>query len=144
MPPPCTVDASVFLNALARSEAGHAASERLLAHLEAEAAPIVAPTLLITEIAAAIGRGQQDPVFALETAQDVSRLKHLTLISLDSRLAEEAASIAATQRLRGSDAVYAAVALRFNATLVTRDREQRERLGAVLDARYPEEALATL
>ena len=45
-------------------------------------------------------------------------------------------------RLRGSDAVYAAVALRFGCTLVTLDREQRERASHALAARYPAEVLA--
>jgi predicted nucleic acid-binding protein len=141
MPPVYTVDASVFLNALARAEVGHADSSRCLAYLEAEAAPIVVPTLVIAKVAAAIGRSQRDPVLAVETAAGVGRLDHLSLISLDVRLAEEAARVAATHRLRGSDAVYAAVALRFGATLVTHDREQRERLDPVLAARYPAEII---
>jgi predicted nucleic acid-binding protein len=64
-------------------------------------------------------------------------------VPLGPAVAQQAADLAATHRLRGSDAVYAAVALRVGATLVTRDREQRERLNAVLTARYPEEGLAT-
>jgi len=141
VPPIYTVDASVFLNPFARAEVGHTDSARFLAYLEAEAAPIVVPTLVITEVAAAIGRSQRDPVLALEAAAGVGRLDHLSLIALDVRLAEEAARVAATHRLRGSDAVYAAVALRFGATLVTRDREQRERLDPVLNARSPEQVL---
>jgi predicted nucleic acid-binding protein len=57
-------------------------------------------------------------------------------------LAQQAVDVAAQHRLRGSDAVYAAVALRFGCTLVTLDREQRERVGQVLTARYPVEVLA--
>jgi len=49
--------------------------------------------------------------------------------------------VAAQYRLRGSGAVYAAVALRFGSTLVTLDREQRERVDSVLLTRYPAEAL---
>jgi len=64
------------------------------------------------------------------------------MIPLDGTLAQQAADVAAQYRLRGSDAVYAAVALRFGSTLVTLDREQRERVADVLNARYPAEALA--
>ena len=61
---------------------------------------------------------------------------------LHTALAQQAADVAAQYRLRGSDAVYAAVALRFGSTLVTLDREQRERVSAVLTTRYPAEVLA--
>jgi predicted nucleic acid-binding protein len=49
---------------------------------------------------------------------------------------------AAQYRLRGSDAIYAAVALRFGSTLVTLDQEQRERVQAALLSLSPLEALA--
>ena len=64
------------------------------------------------------------------------------LIAVDLLLAQQAAEIAAQYRLRGSDAVYAAVAVRFGSTLVTLDREQRERAQAVIPTRFPTEALA--
>jgi predicted nucleic acid-binding protein len=63
------------------------------------------------------------------------------MIPLDDALAHQAASVAAQYRLPGGDAVYAAVALRFGSTLVTLDREQRNRVGAALTTCYPSEAL---
>ena len=54
----CTVDASVFLNAFNPYEAGHETSRRFLALLQERATPIIAPTLLLPEVAAAIGRGR--------------------------------------------------------------------------------------
>ena len=47
------------------------------------------------------------------------------------------AEVAADQRLRGSGAVYAAVALQFGSTLVTLDREQKQRVAGLLPARLP-------
>ena len=69
-------------------------------------------------------------------------LPHLFLVPLDETLADQAADIAAQHRLRGSDAVYAAVALRFGSTLVTLDREQREWIAAVIPTCLPTEVLA--
>ncbi len=66
------------------------------------------------------------------------------LISLDTTLAQQAAEAAAQHRLRGSDAVYAAVALRFGSILVTLDREQHDRVARALTSYYPGEALAKL
>ena len=136
-----TVDASVFVNGFNPYEAGHEESRRLLALLQEQAAPIVVPASLLPEVAAAIGRGRQDADLAREFAAALSRLPHLVLIPLDTTLAQQAADVAAQYQLRGSDAVYAAVALRFGSTLITLDREQRERGTSALLTLYPAEAL---
>ena len=136
-----TVDASVFVNGFNPYEAGHEESRRLLALLQEQAAPIVVPASLLPEVAAAISRGRQDADLAREFAAALSRLPHLVLISLDTTLARQAADVAAQYRLRGSDAVYAAVALRFGSTLITLDREQRERVTSAILTLYPAEAL---
>jgi len=136
-----TVDASVFLNAFNPYEAGHAESQRLLALLQERAAPIVVPTLLLPEVAAAVSRGRNDADLARRFAATLRQLPHLVLIPLDESLAQQATNVAAQHRLRGSDAVYAAVALRFGSTLVTLDREQRERVAGALSARFPAKVL---
>jgi predicted nucleic acid-binding protein len=139
-----TVDASVFLNAFNPYEVGHEASHRFLAGLQEQAVPIIVPLLLLPEVAAAISRGREDEALAREFATALTHLPHLVWVPLDSTLARQAADVAAQYRLRGSDAVYAAVALRFGATLITLDGEQRERVEAVLAARTPAEALAEM
>ena len=136
-----TVDASVFVNGFNPYEAGHEESRRLLALLQEQATPIVVPTLLLPEVAAAISRGRQDADLAREFAAALSRLPHLVLIPLDTTLAQQAADVAAQYQLRGSDAVYAAVALRFGSTLITLDPEQRERVTSAILTLYPAEAL---
>jgi predicted nucleic acid-binding protein len=141
---PYTIDASVFLNAFNPAEAGHAESHQLLALLQAQALPIMIPTLVLPEVAATISRVHGDARLAHMFADQLSRLPHVMLITLDQLLAQQAAEAAAQHRLRGSDAVYAAVALRFSAVLVTLDREQHDRVTAVLTSYYPAEALAAL
>ncbi len=58
------------------------------------------------------------------------------MAAADEPLAEEAADIAARHRLGRTEAVYAA-ARRLAATLVTLEREQPARAGAVAKARHP-------
>jgi predicted nucleic acid-binding protein len=137
-----TVDASVFLNAFNPYEAGHEESRRLLALMQERGTPIVVPTLLLPEVAAAVGRGRGDADLARRFAATLRQLPHLVLTPLDETLAWQAADVAAQHQLRGSDAVYAAVALRFGSSLVTLDREQRERVAEVIPAFLPAEALA--
>jgi predicted nucleic acid-binding protein len=110
--------------------------------LQQHALPIIVPTLLLPEVAAAISRGRQDETLARQFALALSRLSHLIMIPLDDTLAYQALDVVASHRLRGSDAVYAAVALRFGSTLVTLDREQRERISAIIPACQPAEVLA--
>ena len=63
------------------------------------------------------------------------------MIPLDAVLARQAVQVAAEYRLRGSDADYAAVALRFDSILVTLDRGQRDRVAAIVTTCHPLEAL---
>jgi predicted nucleic acid-binding protein len=132
-----TVDASVFLNAFNPYEEGHEKSHRLLTLLQQAATPIIVPTLLLPEVAAAVSRGREEYDLAGEFAATLSRLPHLVLVPLDTTLAQQAADMAARYRLRGSDAVYVAVALRFGSTLITLDGGQRERVADALPAFHP-------
>jgi predicted nucleic acid-binding protein len=70
-------------------------------------------------------------------AEQIAKLPNLTLISLDENLARLSAETAAKYKLRGSDSVYAAVALRFGTRLVTLDHEQLERLREAMGAQEP-------
>lgn len=138
-----TVDASVFVNAFNPNEEGHAASLRILSAIQERGDPVIVPTLLVTEIAAAVARATDDGAGALQYATATAALPHLTLVSLTVAVARQAADLAATYRLRGADAVYVAVARRYGTTIVSRDDEQRTRGAAVVTCQTPEEALIT-
>ncbi len=71
-------------------------------------------------------------------------MPHIQLIALDDMLIDTAAEIAADYALRGADATYVAVARQYNCTLVSLDREQRERSAAIVTTRTPAEVLAEL
>lgn len=137
MSSPVTIDASVFISAFTPSEEEHEASKGFMRAARAANAPIIVPTLVIPEIAAAISRGQGKPDLGFSYAIEVSQFPNVTLINLDTSLAESAAEVAAHSRLRGSDAVYAAVAMRYATELVTLDREQLERVKKAIKVRKP-------
>jgi toxin FitB len=136
-----TLDASVHINALNENEAGSEASQVFLAHLERERFEMICPTLLVTEMAAALSRAFDDYEKGMAFANAVRVLPNLTLIPLDERLAIAAAELAARHRLRGADAVYAAVAQQYQTVLVTNDRQQLERLTGILPVMQPAQAL---
>ncbi len=137
-----TVDASVHINALNAHEQGAQESQAFLMRLEDECLEVICPTLLVAEVAAALSRALGDPVQGLAFARAVRDLPNLALVSLDESLADLAAELAARHRLRGTDAVYAAVAQRHGAVLVTNDRQQLERLKSILPVVRPGQALA--
>ena len=132
-----TIDASVFVNAFSPDEVGSDESADFLAELQATGVPLIQPTLFFPEVVASIARKQDDDIVALELMQELKKFPKLTFIELDEDLAEYASEVAANHRLRGSDAVYAAVALRFGTELITLDKEQLERLPKVLTVKKP-------
>lgn len=136
-----TIDASVHINSLNAREAGSQESQAFLARVEAERREVICPTLLIVEVAAALSRVLGDPEQGLAFSDAVRDLPNLALVPLDEPLAGLAAKLAARHRLRGSDAVYAAVAKQYRTTLVTNDRQQLERLEGVLPVVRPGQTL---
>lgn len=138
-----TVDASVFANAFNPHEEGHAESLAVLTTMQEHGDPVIVPTLLLPEIAAAVARASNDSEGALQYAQAASGLPHVTVVPLTPAMARQAAELAAMHRLRGADAVYVAVARRYGTTLVSRDEEQRSRGSAVVACQTPEEAIAS-
>jgi len=135
-----TIDASVHMNALDPSEEGSAESQAFLDQVFGRPWPVFSPTLLLVEIAGTVARALDDHERGVAVAQAVWGLPGQVWVSLDEILAEEAGQMAAEFRLRGSDAVYAAVARRNGAILVTRDRQQLARLQGALPVLLPAEA----
>lgn len=132
-----TVDASVFVNAFSPMESGSDHSLEFIARLTKSDTPMIVPTLLLPEIAASLARRQGNSEMGAELADDIRTLPNITLVAVDESLAQLAAQTAAKYKLRGSDAVYAAVALRFGTQLVTLDKEQLERLAPALPVSAP-------
>ena len=137
MNPPVTIDASVFVSAFTPTEPAHQASKLFMQTIREQSVPIIVPTLVLPEISAAISRGQGQPELGKAFAQQLRNLPNTTFIDVDENIAQLAIDIAADHRLRGSDAVYAAVALRFGTELVTLDKEQLDRSPEVLSVRSP-------
>ncbi len=52
----------------------------------------------------------------------------IPVVPLDGAVVDRASDLAARLRLRGADAVYAAVAQQYGTVLITLDRQQLERL----------------
>ncbi len=134
------VDASVWVSRLVPQDVHHEASRRWLEQYTAQGGRVVAPALLLPEVAGAISRRTGEAALAHQAVRQLQRLSALRLISLDARLAQAAARLAADLGLRGADAAYVAAAHALKIPLLTWDDEQREQAGHLIAVRTPETA----
>ncbi len=134
-----TLDATVWLAALSPAERDHAKCESLVSSLIERGVRLHQPGLFVIEVCATVARRTGNRVLAIEAGRATLGVPGLVVHALDHDLAAEAAEIAAACALRGADAVYVATARRTDATLLTLDRELRERAAPMAAVRTPGE-----
>jgi predicted nucleic acid-binding protein len=137
-----TIDASVFVSALSPLEKRQGDSVRFLDDLEAKAALVVLPALVRAELAGAISRTSRDADAGRKAARLGFLPVPLVLVELDERLCEDAAEIAAAGPMKGADAMYVAVARRYEAVLVSLDRDHLQKSPPGVVVCDPVEALS--
>lgn len=138
-----TIDTSVWVNAVEAHEPDHTTSRQLLRQIRNRQISVVVPSLVAVEVAGTISR-LRDPTSGRRRAAILLRLRRVTFVPLDDTLTRRAVALAAAHRLRGADAVYAAVAQQFSTTLVSRDKEHLTRLAGIVPVLHPAAALAAL
>lgn len=136
-----TVDASVWVAADADDELAWEDSRAFLGRLLSEGLPVHQPTLTLVEVCAAVARRTRAVELARQAGSRLLRFPGLVVHPLDLELAGLSAALAAEARLWGADAVYAATARAQGTTLVTLDRELRDRARTVVTTTTPGEWL---
>jgi predicted nucleic acid-binding protein len=131
------IDASVYIALINAHEKDHTRCWVWFERAKADQQRILAPAILLAEVAAALSRG----VGNFELAHRVvGQLKHSSVIELlpvTVTLADRAATVAADHRVRGCDAVYIALADELGEHLITLDRQQIDRGAAIVNAYEP-------
>jgi len=131
------VDASVWVATLHRADPGHARCSDWLRRALDAGASLTAPSLVLAEVAAAIRRISGHAETGADAIVKLLAVPALDLCDLDVARARRAAEIAVNTGVRGADAVYLALAVERGDVLISLDRQQRERGGAVADVRLP-------
>lgn len=131
------IDASVYIALVNAHEKEHASSWAWFEQARAAEESVVAPVILLAEVAAALSRGMGDAPLAHRVVQQLARSGVIELVPITMPIAERAAEIAAEHRIRGCDAVYVALADQLSDTLVTLDRQQLRRGAALVTVRSP-------
>ncbi|MES2640732.1 MAG: type II toxin-antitoxin system VapC family toxin [Myxococcota bacterium] len=122
------LDASVFIAAISPAERHHHRARRLFeSHPDTE--PFLVPELFRVEVMAGLSR-RGEPADLLDTVDAVIRGPRFHACPLDAELLERAVLVARVARLRAYDAVYVALALMWNAPILTLDGEVVERSAA--------------
>jgi predicted nucleic acid-binding protein len=121
------VDASLWVARLVPQDAFHDSVRAWMDARRAEGMELLAPSLLLAEVAGAISRRTGDAELAQRAANQLESLPGLRLVEMDRALLQEAAQLAAKLGLRGADSVYVAVASHLKIPLVTLDADQRQR-----------------
>lgn len=138
------VDTSVLVAGIRPGEVHHATARTLLEALSRRRSPLFLPTIALAEVAASISRVTGDADKAHQEVTLLRQMPGVSLMPVDRTLGDRAAELAANHRIRGCDAVFVALAQQLNATLITLDRQQRERSPETVIAQTPSEVLSHL
>jgi len=138
------LDASVLVTRVRRREPAYEEVRVLLVALTANNAALYIPTIALAEIAAALSRGGASSDQAIAAVHELRQLPGLSVVGVDIALGNLARDVAARYRIRGCDAVYIALVQRLGVTLITLDRQQRERVPVSVAAFTPAQTLARL
>jgi len=135
------VDASVWVSRFVPEDAHHQASTAWLETQVDRGELLVAPALLLPELAGAVARRTGISDLGAQAVSLVRSLPNTRLVAVDAELSELSATLAADLRMRGADVIYTALARRLGVPLITWDQEQRERSQPTVAVLTPAEAL---
>lgn len=135
--PTVVVDASVWVSRLVPQDVHHEASRKWFEAFTLGGGRVIAPVLLLPEIAGALSRRTGVPHLAHQAVAQLQRLRMLRLVALDRRLSLSASRLAADLGLRGADATYVAIADQLKIPLLTWDNEHVARAGKRITVSMP-------
>lgn len=135
------VDASLWVARLVSGDTFHQVSRDWLERQLVGGARFLAPSFLLIEVAGAIARRTGEADLARRAVTALDGLYGLRLVEMEADLVRRAVKLAATQGLRGADALYVAVAARLGVPLATLDVDQQSRAANVVEIRDVEAEL---
>lgn len=135
-----TLDASVFVSLFNARDRQHETTVAWLREAIADGEPLRAPVVALAEVSAAVAAGTGDKYLAREVEQQLRVSPLFEFLPVALPLAERAATLAAEHQLRGSDALYFAIAETLGDRLVTLNPRQLQRAGQVVEVVRPRPA----
>ncbi len=135
------VDTSVWLAGMLPVDVHFRETQPFMELVRLDRVRLHAPAHFPAEVAGVLSRIGEPEQFISETIQIISSIQLFTIHSISMPLGLLAADIARLARIRGSDAVFLALAATLDLPLVTWDKQQRERGRVFGRTMTPTEAL---
>ena len=132
-----TLDSSVLISLFNAHHRQHAQTVPWLREAVADGEPLRAPVTALAELSGAIATGTGDKQLARDVEAHIRHSPLFEFLPVAMPLAERAATIAAEHQVRGTDAIYFAVAETLGDRLVTLNPRQLQRGGAVVETVRP-------
>jgi predicted nucleic acid-binding protein len=135
------IDASVWLSAILPTDVHYQYTVPWKNQIEVSSESIAIPAHFPAEVAGVLSRTGATSSFIADTLDDIGSERLFTIYPISvafGRLCAEMASLAA---VRGSDAIYLALAQFLDVPMLTWDRQQRERGAVFCRTMTPVEAM---
>ena len=132
-----TLDASILVSLFNSRDRLHGQTAAWFREAVADGEPLRAPVTALAEVAAAIAAGTGDKQLARDVEAHMRHSPLFEFLPVALPLAERAATLAAEHQLRGSDALYFAVAETLGDRLVTLNPRQLQRGSTVVETARP-------
>jgi predicted nucleic acid-binding protein len=131
------IDASVIVSAANPKEPYFFQSRKFLLQLQKENSKVFLPEIIIPEITSGFLKAISDPETVYKLALSFRNVPNFSFIPVDKRIADLASWIICKTGLKGTDAIYVALALDYNLELITLDKDQLEKSKGIIKARKP-------
>lgn len=135
------IDTSVWISHLVVPDVHHAATNAWLEQVEANRLGFAVPAIFLSEVSGVLARIGAPDEFVAETISQIDGSARFAITPVSVGHAMRAADIARIARIRGSDAVFVALADSLDIPLVSWDNQQRERGGRFCRSLTPLEAM---
>lgn len=122
--PSVVVDTSAWASRILPQDSNHIAARNWIDNYLLSGGVLIAPLLIVTEVAAAVSRRTGLVPLAHAAANQLYATPNIRLEPLDQQLIGSATSLAANLGIRGADALFVALAAQLGIPLVTFDKEQ--------------------
>jgi predicted nucleic acid-binding protein len=130
-------DASVIVSSFLEKEKFHKEAKLVLDQAISTGETIILPEIVLPEVASAIARGIGNSAHAIDFCKELRKIPNFIFVPIDELLSEIAVEIASKYFLRGADAIYVALAYRYNAELITLDKEQMVKASKIIKVIMP-------
>lgn len=135
------IDASVWLSALLPNDVHYRYTVPWRDQIEVSGEQIVVPAHFPAEVAGVLSRTGSNRAFIADTLDDIGSERLFTILPISTAFGRLCAEMASLAAVRGSDAIYLALAQFLDVPMLTWDRQQRERGSIFCRTMTPVEAM---